>query len=873
MSANGGHGGGLTGGVSSGPYWVSDWQGKGGTQSAGGAAGSSAGSGALGIGGRGMGNSHGGGGGGGGYFGGGGGTIEAGGGGSSFAHATLAADVSHTQGYSLATSDGSISITYLALPTVSSFSATSALSNSLTNTFSLNFGSSVDELSSSDFTATGTAGGCSISVNGSTGTSFTVTATCQTDGTIGLTLNASSVYLTGNSDLRGPPSAAVSSETLIDRGPPNLTLTAPSTPNKSATLNFALGSTEMLTGLTASDFSVAGTSCVVGTPSAAAGSAPDLVYTIPVGSCADEASVTLTMNQLSVTDAATNAAPASALTAGPVLVDRTAPSGTITSPAASRDDPITFSVTVTETIQGTVDADDFNVSGTGCTIGAITQNAPTYSVTLVGCSDGVNAGLEFKTNTLTDLAGNQGPSGGSQATSAQTSVDRSLSTVTITSPASPNSSTDLTFTANFGEVTNGVSENDFSIVSSEANSCAIQLFSPSSPRDALSGNFSVVLTGCADGDSVALRLKPNSVQDDLGNVGPTSEVISNTVVVDRSAPVLLSVDALNPALSSQSSVVYSVTFNESVTGLTAGMFTLGGGTACSGAAITGSASTYTVTFTGCANGNSVVLNYNITSAVTDLANNAFAGQTSTLTAIVIDTVAPTIASIAKVTGSASVLYTVDFSEEVIGFSSAAITLAGTSTTGSTWTISGFVQQSLTRYQFSITNPLPDSGSVSFTINTSLTTDLALNALAAGSIGTPNASEVVFYFLPTVALGALPNLGAAPNAIAPNLEIDGRGNTLYGIRVSISGVVAGDQLAFTNNDATAFGTIQSASSTNGVLNLTYSGSLPTEAQWQNAARAVKFSTSFTGSASRTVSFHILPKDNYSLDSGHFYEVKA
>lgn len=84
MNSNGGMGGGLVGEDGLAPLWQPDWNGKGGTQSAGGTGGDNAGDGTLGNGGSGLGNSHGGGGGGGGYYGGGGGKVDAGGGGSSY---------------------------------------------------------------------------------------------------------------------------------------------------------------------------------------------------------------------------------------------------------------------------------------------------------------------------------------------------------------------------------------------------------------------------------------------------------------------------------------------------------------------------------------------------------------------------------------------------------------------------------------------------------------------------------------------------------------------------------------------------------------------------------------------------------------------
>jgi hypothetical protein len=112
----GGAGGGTTGGTG---YSCSGGTGGGGggTQSSGGASGTYTTpygtAGVFGIGGDGyLGGALGGGGGGGGYYGGGGGSnYSSGGGGSSYTHPTLATAVTHTQGYTGASTDGSVTIT------------------------------------------------------------------------------------------------------------------------------------------------------------------------------------------------------------------------------------------------------------------------------------------------------------------------------------------------------------------------------------------------------------------------------------------------------------------------------------------------------------------------------------------------------------------------------------------------------------------------------------------------------------------------------------------------------------------------------------------------------------------------------------------
>lgn len=859
--------------------------GKGATQASGGAAftdrGSQAGS--IGNGGA-AGNriAYGSGGGGGGLFGGGAGSSTedhgsgwsaGGGGGSSFVHPTLSQGTSITSGYSAANGSGSLKITYLATPIVSSFSSSTALVKSQTVSFNLVMSSAVEGLASHDFDITGTAAAsCAVgSFNSASNTSFTIPVTCTSDGTVRLTLKQNAVFLSGNSALQGPSAAFLSNSVQIDTTPPALTVTPTFGITNSSNFNFVMSSSEILASVVTADFEVSGTGCTVGTPTGPTGSAPNLLYSIPVTGCADAQTVTLTLKQGAVQDAAGNTAPPAAIVSSPVIVDLTAPTGFVSGDSITNSNPVVFTVSLSETIQGALGESNFTVGGTGCSFGSITPASSDFAVALTGCQDGTTATLTLKANSVIDLAGNSGP--GSPVV-AQTIVDRSLAAITIDSPASPNSSSDIAFAVNLGESTNNIEESDFEILSPITFSCTLDTFNPASPRNSETGVFSVGLSGCAHGDQIALQLKQNSVQDDLGNLGPLTAVSSSYVVIDLLAPVLVSVAAVNGLLTNQSTITYSVTFNESVTGLNASMFTLAAATSCSSASLTGSLSSYTVTFTGCASDDEVTMTYALTDAVLDLAGNPLMPVTGSLPTITVDTIAPSITSLTKTQSETSVAYRIDFSEEVVGFTADDIQFAGTSAAGSTWSVTNLVAISATRYQFTATNPSPDSGTLKFSIITTGVTDLAGNELAAATfeVATVDQSEVTFYFLPTISLGSLSGLGAMANSIAPAVTIDGRGNSLFGLRVTLTNAEPEDVLTFTNNDSSAFGTIQSGTH-NSVLTLTFTGAQPTAAQWQAAARNITFATTSLASVSRSVTFAIRPTEGYSLDTGRFYEAKS
>ncbi|MEZ4714092.1 MAG: Ig-like domain-containing protein [Caldilineaceae bacterium] len=125
-------------------------------------------------------------------------------------------------------------------------------------------------------------------------------------------------------------------------------------------------------------------------------------------------------------------------------------------------------------------------------------------------------------------------------------------------------------------------------------------------------------------------------KDAAGNWGATS---TGTLVIDKTAPTVVSITRLDASPTTAANVNFLVTFSEAVNGVTSANFSLvqgGGLTGASITSVTGSGTTRTVTVsTGSASGS---LGLNLTSAagITDIASNAlsptglpFVGQTYT----------------------------------------------------------------------------------------------------------------------------------------------------------------------------------------------------------------------------------------------------
>ena len=411
----GGAGGGLAGTAGT------NGQGQGGTgasQSAGGNGGSPNGgtwgtNGALGIGGAGGTSTvSGGGGGGGGYYGGGGGGADVdpcctngggGGGGSSWNSPTLTTSVVYTSGYR--SGAGVAIISYVMPPSVSSFSSNSTLTNATSLSYNLVFNESVTGLANTDFVTNGSTATCgAIAVSGA-GTSYTVTASGCSVGSFRLTLLANSI----SGIVAGPTADSVSTDVVIERTPPMVTVTSPASITNAATLDYDLTFSESVTGLTATDFIVSGSSCEV---SSVSGSVTR--YAVQVNRCADGATVLLAMQANAVSDAAANLGPVVAPTFATVTVDRSASAPTWTSaPSTSYTSP-NFEVSFTEAILGFTAADLSNTgTATGCQISVssatvLSGTVNRYNVTTSGCSLGTVA-LAIAQNSYTDTLGNLGP--------------------------------------------------------------------------------------------------------------------------------------------------------------------------------------------------------------------------------------------------------------------------------------------------------------------------------------------------------------------------------------------------------------------------------------------------------------------------------
>jgi hypothetical protein len=150
---------------------------------------------------------------------------------------------------------GIVVLRYLTFASPTSFTSSTAPYTKTTSpiTFSLTFSQNVDSVTASDFSNAGSASGCTFSINASSGTSFTLTASGCSEGTLIPQVLAGSVYgsVTGTN---GPSANSPTTTPVnIDRTAPTFTVTAPSSstyiPTNTPTFTATFSESVTVTGL------------------------------------------------------------------------------------------------------------------------------------------------------------------------------------------------------------------------------------------------------------------------------------------------------------------------------------------------------------------------------------------------------------------------------------------------------------------------------------------------------------------------------------------------------------------------------------------------------------------------------------------------
>jgi len=304
-----------------------------------------------------------------------------------------------------------------------------------------------------------------------------------------------------------------------------------------------------------------------------------------------------------------------------VTVDTTPPTvSSFTSAQASPTNAasFTYALSFSEAVTG-VAAGDFSYTGTatGCVFAPGADSGSSRTVTVSGCSEGTVT-PRFAATGAADAAGNTGPA---SAETATTTITRDVTAPTVSSftsaQATPTTATSFTYALSFSEAVTGVAAGDFSYTGT-ATGC---VFAPGADSGS---SRTVTVSGCSEG-TVTPRFAATGAADAAGNTGPASaETATTTITYDVTAPTVSSFTEVTP---SGTSAVYSVTFSESVTGLTTSAISASGtSTGWTAATVTGSgAGPYTITLSNANAPAGTVRPLIAAATVQDTAGNAYAG--------------------------------------------------------------------------------------------------------------------------------------------------------------------------------------------------------------------------------------------------------
>ena len=523
-----------------------------------------------------------------------------------------------------------------------------------------------------DFSQTGTATGCSFSPGTDSDASRTVTITGCSEGTIIPRFAAG-----GANDLAsngGPAVAATGATITRDTTAPTVTgfTSAQASRTNATSFTYALTFSESVTGVAAGDFSNTGTaaSCTFA-PGADAG----ISRTVTITNCT-AGTVIPEFAAGGASDGAGNTGPATAeASTTTITIDRTAPTASLTAVTASPTNAIaqTFTLTFSESVTGVVAADLSNTgTATGCVFDPSTDSSASRTVTITSCSEGTLV-PRFAAAGAVDAAGNTGPA--EAVTGSSITIDRTAPTVSgfSSTQASPTTAASFTYTLTFSESVTDIAAGDFAN-SGTATDC---VFAPGNDTGA---SRTVTITGCSEG-TVTPQFSAGGAADAAANTGPAAVANATTTITrDVTAPTVVSLTAVTASPTNATTLTYTLTFSELVTGVTAADFTnTGTATGCVFAPGADTGSTRTVTVTSCSDG--TVTPRFAANGAADGAGTAGPATGFTGGTITRDAVAPDVSSFtattATLTNGANVVYTLTFSKNVTGVAAADFANAGT----------------------------------------------------------------------------------------------------------------------------------------------------------------------------------------------------
>ncbi len=452
-------------------------------------------------------------------------------------------------------------------------------------------------------------------------------------------------------------------------------------PTKGSLIYFTVKFSAPVTGFTAGDISLAGSTTPGDLTAFLSGSGPS--YTVWIGGMTGPGKVVASIPAGVARDSANNLNLASTSTDNSVTYKPVGPNVTINQGATQSDptntSPIVFDVVFSSSVTG-FDASDISFAGStiGGTLAAqVSGTGANYTVSVTG--------MAGKGTLLASIPAGAASDSGNHNSFASSSVDNAVSfdnvspAVTINQAATqsdPALTSPVLFTVSFSEPVTGFTASDVSFAGSTAGGTLAA---------ALSGagqTYTLSVTGMTTSGSVIARIPAGAVADGVGNPSTASSSTDNTVMYSSAPAVTINQSPSQADPTATSPITFTVVFSLPVTGFTGSDISFAGSTVGGtlAASVTGSGASYTVSVTGMT-GSGTVLASVPAGAAFDAANKPNVASTSTDNSVIFDTLAPTV-SIDKApaqsdpTAGAAILFAVTFSESVTGFTAGDVSLAG-----------------------------------------------------------------------------------------------------------------------------------------------------------------------------------------------------
>jgi len=501
---------------------------------------------------------------------------------------------------------------------------------------------------------------------------------------------------------------AVQKNIVVDNTAPTVTVNqaaGQADPTNASPIAFTVVFSESVTGFTAEDVSVGGTSG--GTKVATvSGSGP--TYTVSVSGMSGDGTVTASVPAGGVLDQAGNTNPASTSTDNSVQYDGSPLRVTINQAAAQADptngSTLNFTVVFNRSVTGFTTG-DVTISGTalGVPLATVTGSGSTYNVAVTGITGEGTIVASIAAGRANDSYGNTNEA----STSTDNTVTRDLTSPTVTinqaaGQSDPTNSASINFTVVFSEPVTGFATGDVTITGTTTGTKVGTVTGSGS-------TYNVAVTGMSSDGNVIASILAARATDLAGNNNLASTSTDNSVTRDATAPTVTVVRAAGTtATSTATTLNFTVSFSEPVANFATGDVSFSG-TALGNlvGTVTGSGTTYNVAVTGMTTDGTVVVN--VAAAVaSDPAGNDNLATTSGAAGRTVtwdNQLAPSVtvnqsAGQADPTNGTTMSFAVEFSEPVTGLTAADFTgnnLGGTRTltgSGSSYvlTISGMTQQ-------------------------------------------------------------------------------------------------------------------------------------------------------------------------------------